>query len=250
MDLEQVTGEIAEISKEVQMMRMCCHANILCCHASFVSKSELYLVMPLMEKGSCLHIMHVAKQRGLGEGMSEGWLGYILLEVLHGLEYLHENGHIHRDIKAGNVLLDPMGKVALADFGVSSWLVQAGLRRRTAKTFVGTPCWMAPEVMEQVAGYDYKADIWSFGITALELAKGFAPYAFHPPMKVLLLTIQEEPPSLRSYSTEKSSTGAPNNFFHSSKNFTQVSPFHVLLRRWFACAYKKRHGSGLQYTPS
>ena len=139
MDLEQVTAEITEISKEVQMMRMCCHANVLCCHASFVSKSELYLVMPLMEKGSCLHIMHAAKQRGLGEGMSEQWLGYVLLEVLHGLEYLHENGHIHRDIKAGNVLLDPAGNVALADFGVSSWLVHAGLRRRTAKTFVGTP---------------------------------------------------------------------------------------------------------------
>jgi len=207
MDLEQVTAEITEISKEVQMMRMCCHTNILCCHASFVNKSDLYLVMPLMEKGSCLHIMHAAKQNGFGEGMSEEWLGYILLEVLRGLEYLHENGHIHRDIKAGNVLLDPSGRVALADFGVSSWLVQAGLRRRTAKTFVGTPCWMAPEVMEQVDGYDYKADIWSFGITALELAKGFAPYAFHPPMKVLLLTIQEEPPSLRSYSTEKSCSG-------------------------------------------
>lgn len=139
MDLEHITSEITEISKEVQMMRMCCHANVLCCHASFMSKSELYLVMPLMEKGSCLHIMHAAKRLGLGEGFAEEWLGYVLLEVLRGLEYLHENGHIHRDIKAGNILLDPIGKVALADFGVSSWLVHAGLRRRTAKTFVGTP---------------------------------------------------------------------------------------------------------------
>jgi serine/threonine-protein kinase OSR1/STK39 len=220
MDLEQVTTEIAEISKEVQMMRMCSHVNILRCHASFVNKSSLYLVMPLMEKGSCLHVMHEAKKHGLGEGMAEEWLGYILLEVLHGLEYLHENGHIHRDIKAGNVLLDRSGKVALADFGVSSWLIQAGLRHRSAKTFVGTPCWMAPEVMEQVDGYDYKADIWSFGITALELAKGFAPYAVHPPMKVLLLTIQEEPPSLRSYSTEKSSTG--ESFSRSFKEMVRM----------------------------
>jgi len=79
---------------------------------------------------------------------------------------------------------------------------------------------MAPEVMEQVDGYDYKADIWSFGITALELAKGFAPYAVHPPMKVLLLTIQEEPPSLRSYSTEKSSTG--ESFSRSFKEMVRM----------------------------
>lgn len=208
MDLEHITTEISDISREVQIMRMCCHTNVLSCYASFVNKSELFLVMPLMEKGSCLRIMHAAKKGGLGEGFTEQWLGYVLLEVLHGLEYLHDNGHIHRDIKAGNILLDHQGKVALADFGVSSWLVHAGLRRRTAKTFVGTPCWMAPEVMEQVEGYDYKADIWSFGITVLELAKGFAPYAFHPPMKVILLTIQEEPPSLRSYATEKSCSGA------------------------------------------
>jgi len=79
---------------------------------------------------------------------------------------------------------------------------------------------MAPEVMEQVDGYDYKADIWSFGITALELAKGFAPYAFHPPMKVLLLTIQEDPPSLRSYATEKSCTG--ESFSRSFKEMVRM----------------------------
>lgn len=220
MDLEHITTEIADISKEVQMMRMCHHSNVLCCHASFVSKSELFLVTPLMEKGSCLRIMRVAKQQGRGEGLAEQWLGYVLFEILCGLGYLHDNGHIHRDIKAGNILLDPDGKAALSDFGVSSWLVHAGLRRRTAKTFVGTPCWMAPEVMEQVQGYDYKADIWSFGITALELAKGFAPYAFHPPMKVLLLTIQEEPPSLRSYATEKSCTG--ESFSRSFKEMVRM----------------------------
>lgn len=79
---------------------------------------------------------------------------------------------------------------------------------------------MAPEVMEQVEGYDYKADIWSFGITALELAKGSAPYAYHPPMKVLLLTIQEEPPSLRSYATEKSCTG--ESFSRSFKEMVRM----------------------------
>lgn len=139
LDLDDVSAEISNIMKEVQMMRMCCHVNILCCHASFVDDSDLILVMPLMEKGSCQHVMQSAKKQGLCEGMAEEWIGYILLEVLHGLKYLHDNGHIHRDIKAGNVLLDPDGKVALADFGVSSWLVHGGLRQRKAQTFVGTP---------------------------------------------------------------------------------------------------------------
>jgi serine/threonine protein kinase len=184
-------NQIEELRREIQIMTLSKHPNLLPVNGSFVNGSKLNIVAPFCQAGSILDIMkHTFK-----EGLDETVISTILKQALFGLEYLHKNGLIHRDVKAGNLLIDTNGTVLLADFGVSSSLMEHGNRKSSRKTFVGTPCWMAPEVMDQ-SGYDYKADIWSFGITALEMAKGHAPYAKFPPMKVLMLILQKAPPTL------------------------------------------------------
>ncbi|KAK4436742.1 Serine/threonine-protein kinase fray2 [Sesamum alatum] len=192
LDFERNNSDLSNISREAQTMGLVDHPNVLKSHCSFVSDHNLWVVMPYMAGGSCLHILKATHPDGLEEVV----IATILREVLKGLDYLHQHGHIHRDVKAGNILIDSRGAIKLGDFGVSAYLFDSGDRQRMRNTFVGTPCWMAPEVMEQLHGYDFKADIWSFGITALELAHGHAPFSKYPPMKVLLMTLQNAPPGL------------------------------------------------------
>ncbi|XVF16400.1 hypothetical protein REPUB_Repub10bG0028000 [Reevesia pubescens] len=192
LDLEKCNNDLDGVRREVQTMSLIDHPNLLRAHCSFTTGHSLWVVMPYMAGGSCLHIMKSAYP----EGFEEPVIATLLREVLKALVYLHAHGHIHRDVKAGNILIDFNGAIKLADFGVSACMFDAGDRQRSRNTFVGTPCWMAPEVMQQLHGYDFKADIWSFGITALELAHGHAPFSKYPPMKVLLMTLQNAPPGL------------------------------------------------------
>ncbi|KAM0055556.1 putative protein kinase STE-STE20-Fray family [Helianthus debilis subsp. tardiflorus] len=192
LDLEKCNNDLDGIRREVQTMSLINHPNLLRSYCSFTTGHNLWVVMPFMAGGSCLHIMKTS----FPEGFEEPVIATVLREVLKALVYLHAHGHIHRDVKAGNILVDNNGSIKLADFGVSACMFDTGDRQRSRNTFVGTPCWMAPEVMQQLHGYDFKADIWSFGITALELAHGHAPFSKYPPMKVLLMTLQNAPPGL------------------------------------------------------
>ncbi|KAL0381727.1 UNVERIFIED_CONTAM: Serine/threonine-protein kinase fray2 [Sesamum angustifolium] len=219
LDLEKCNNDLDGIRREVQTMILIDHPNLLRAHCSFATGHNLWVVMPYVAGGSCLHIMKSAYP----EGFEEPVIATLLREVLKALVYLHAHGHIHRDVKAAivsslcfsfaihvfsftsvsgydvtgwNILVDSNGAVKLADFGVAACMYDTGDRQRSRNTFVGTPCWMAPEVMQHVHGYDFKADIWSFGITALELAHGHAPFSKYPPMKVLLMTLQNAPPGL------------------------------------------------------
>ncbi|XP_076885177.1 uncharacterized protein LOC143534614 [Bidens hawaiensis] len=192
MDLERINSNLDDIRREAQTMSLIDHPNVIKAFCSFVVNQNLWVVMPFMAEGSCLHLMKSAYP----DGFEESAIASILKETLKALEYLHQHGHIHRDVKAGNILLDTNGVIKLGDFGVSACMFDRGDRQRSRNTFVGTPCWMAPEVLQPGSGYDFKADIWSFGITALELAHGHAPFSKYPPMKVLLMTIQNAPPGL------------------------------------------------------
>ena len=189
VSLEEDNGEL---EREIELLNECDHANVVQYYGSFVHQSKLWIVMEYCEGSSLLDVMSAC-----GRCLTEPQTAAALAACTSALHYLHERRRVHRDIKAGNLLLNSDGVVKLADFGVAAIVGNTLTRRRTV---IGTPFWMAPEVITSQRsnpdGYDEIADVWSLGITAIEMAEGQPPHSQVSPLTAIFLIPTLPAPSL------------------------------------------------------
>lgn len=191
VNLEETDDEIDVLVQEISFLSQLRSNYITNYYQTFVRDVCMWIVMEYCGGGSCADLLKCHKF------LNEDVVCFIVRETLKGLEYLHSERKIHRDIKAANILLTSSGNVKLADFGVSGQITATHVRK---DTFVGTPFWMAPEIITRKTGYNEKVDIWSLGITTIELVTGSPPYSDHEPMKILF-QIPKNPAPLLTGST-------------------------------------------------
>ncbi|KAL3631251.1 hypothetical protein CASFOL_024235 [Castilleja foliolosa] len=177
-----------EIRGEIEMLQQCSHPNVVRYLGSYQGEEFLWIVMEYCGGGSVADLMNVTD-----EALEEPQIAYICREALKGLSYLHSIFKVHRDIKGGNILLTDQGEVKLGDFGVAAQLTRTMSKRNT---FIGTPHWMAPEVIQE-SRYDGKVDVWALGVSAIEMAEGLPPRATVHPMRVLFMISIEPSPMLQ-----------------------------------------------------
>ncbi|CAK4202421.1 unnamed protein product [Aphanomyces euteiches] len=185
--IESDDKEMLELTKEIRIMEKCSSPFIVHYFGSILYENNLWIEMEFCEAGSVADMMRVSQTC-----LTEKEVAGVCANIVKGLAYLHQQKNIHRDIKAGNVLLSSSGLAKLADFGVSAQLTNTINKR---KTVIGTPFWMAPEVIQETQ-YDGKADIWSLGITAIEMAEGDPPLSKMHPMRAIFMIPSRPPPTL------------------------------------------------------
>ena len=178
---------------EMEIRMMCCtrHPNLIKCQETYNWSGFMWISMEYMGGGCLTDVLE--NYQKMRQRMTEPEIAYLLREVLTGLKFMHGMKRLHRDIKSDNVLLTEMGRVKLADFGFCAELTEERNKRTTC---VGTPYWMAPELIRQ-SEYDYKVDLWSVGILAIECAEWEPPHMEEKPLRAMFLITTQPPPKLR-----------------------------------------------------